>query len=92
MPIFVGDGLAVILADRPVEDPAQMVVVAHQIAAIEIAEFRDLLRHLEGGHGAHFEIAALDRRHFGALLEQRRGRMDADIETDSRPASTSALS
>ncbi len=76
-------GLAVILADRSVEHPPQMVVIAHQITAIEIAQFRNLLRHLEGGHAAHLEIAALDRRHFGALLEQRRGRMHADVETDA---------
>ena len=66
---LVGDGGTVLGADRAVENAAHMGVVPEQIAAIEQAERRNLLRHLESVHRAHFEVAALQRRHLGALLE-----------------------
>jgi hypothetical protein len=67
---LVGNRGPVVGADRPIHHAAHVIVVAKQIAAVEEAEFRDLLRHLEGGHRAHFEVATLQRRHLGALLEQ----------------------
>ena len=68
----------VFLADRTIHDLAHVVVVAEHIPAGEGAIFRKLLLDLERGHRAHFEIAALDRRQFGALPEQRGIRMHRD--------------
>jgi hypothetical protein len=76
--------LAIVAADRSIDNAPHLVVIGEEIGAIEIAKLRDLLRHLEGGHGAHFEIAALDGGNLGALLEQRRRGMNADVEPDGR--------
>jgi hypothetical protein len=38
------------------------------------------LLHLERRHGAHFQVAALQRRHFGALFEQGGGGIDIDLD------------
>ena len=74
--------LAIILANRAIEHAAQMGVVLDEVTAIEIAQFGNLLRYFKRGHRAHFEIAALKRRHFGALLEQGRCGMHADIKSN----------
>jgi hypothetical protein len=39
---LVGDGLAEVIADRAVKNPAQLIVVAQEISAVEIAELGDL--------------------------------------------------
>jgi len=74
------DLLPVALPDRPAHDPGGVVPVAQQECAIEEAPGRNLLRHLEGGHRAHLEIAALNGRHLGALPEQARPGMHAHVE------------
>src|SRR6185295_18807975 len=72
--------VGVALADRTGEGLVGMVVIAEQVGAVEDAELRDLLRHLEGGHGAHLEVAALERGHFGALAEELASRIDLHVE------------
>src|SRR5580704_6544853 len=63
---------------------AQVLVVAEQIGAIEQSVFRNLLGDLERRHRAHFEVAALERRHFGTLLEQGRRRVSFHGHADMR--------
>ena len=81
---LVGDVLPVALADRPAHHLGGVIPVAEQEGAVEEAPFGNLLRDLEGRHRAHFEVAALDRRDFGALAEQARARMQLDVELIGR--------
>ena len=75
-----GDGIGIVLADRAVENLAHVIVVAEHIARGQHTIFRELLFHLEGGHRAHLEIAALERGNLGALPEERGVRMDRNGE------------